>query len=269
MEWTRRRVFAALGVAAGSCALTSCTRQGMKASREKTEPGVLPWTYHELDPETTAERAYLLHYEGHCMYGVFKSIVGQLAERYGEPYRSFPCGMMTYGAGGVASFGSLCGALNGAAAAIALFARGKEQQATLTNQVFLWYEQTELPIYVPVRPKLTLEMPKSLARSILCHPSVGAWCKVSGYPVGGKEHMERCARLTADTARQTVLVLNEGLSGGLSRPRIGDEQVEGCNACHDRNGDRRDTLARMTCGSCHTSLSDKHPNVAAKPQGQL
>ncbi|MBP7050995.1 MAG: C-GCAxxG-C-C family protein [Phycisphaerae bacterium] len=269
MECTRRAVFGTLGVAAGSCLLSSCTRQEMRTTQEKTGSDVLPWSYHELDPETTAERAYLLHYEGHCMYGVFKSIVGQLAGQYGEPYRSFPCGMMTYGAGGVASWGSLCGALNGAAAAIALFARKKEQQAGLTNQLFFWYEQTELPVYVPAQPKLAMQMPKSLARSILCHPSVGAWCKVSGYPVAGKEHMERCARLTADTARQTVLVLNEGLSGRFSRPRIADEQVGKCNACHDRNGERKDTLAGMTCGSCHTSLSDKHPTVAAKPQGQL
>jgi len=269
MEWTRRTMFGALGVAAGSCLLSSCTRQGMKTTRQKADPSVLPWPYRELDPQATAERAYLLHYEGHCMYGVFKSVLGQLAERYGEPYRSFPYGMMTYGAGGVASWGSLCGALNGAAAAISLFAGGKEQQVSLTSQVFLWYEQAELPVYMPAKPTLDMRMPASVARSILCHPSVGAWCKTSGYPVAGKEHMERCARLTADTARQTVIVLNEGLSGRTARPRVADEQVGQCNACHGRDGERKDTLARMTCGSCHTSLSDRHPEIAASPQKQL
>ncbi|MEN6576153.1 MAG: C-GCAxxG-C-C family (seleno)protein [Phycisphaerales bacterium] len=269
MEWTRRTMFGALGVAAGSCLLSSCTRQEMKTAQEEADPSVLPWPYHELDPETTAERAYSLHYEGHCMYGVFRSILGQLAERYGEPYRSFPCGMMTYGAGGVASWGSLCGALNGAAAAIALFASGKEQQANLTGRLLLWYEQTELPVYVPAKPKLAMQMPASVARSVLCHPSVGAWCKKSGYPVAGKEHMERCARLTTDTARQTVIVLNEGLSGKAVRPMIADEQVGRCNACHGRDGDRKDALARMTCGSCHASLSDKHPEIATGLQKQL
>ncbi|MEN6427596.1 MAG: C-GCAxxG-C-C family protein [Phycisphaerales bacterium] len=269
MEWTRRTMFGALGAAAGSCLLSSCTRQEMKTAQEKADLSVLPWPYHELDPETTAERAYLLCYEGHCMYGVFKSIVGQLAERCGEPYRSFPCGMMTYGAGGVASWGSLCGALNGAAAAISLFVPKKELQAKLTGQLFLWYEQAELPVYAPAKPKLAMQMPTSVARSVLCHPSVGAWCKKSGYPVAGKEHMERCARLTADTARQTVIVLNEGLSGKAARPLIADEQVGRCNACHGRDGDRKDALARMTCGSCHASLSDKHPDTSIKPQGQL
>lgn len=203
------------------------------------------------------------------MYGVFKGIVWQLAERYGEPYRSFPCGMMTYGAGGVASWGSLCGALNGAAAVIGLFASRKEQQASLANQVFLWYEQTELPVHIPAQPKLDMEMPASVAHSVLCHPSVGAWSKASGYPVAGKEHMERCARLTADTARQTVIVLNEGLSGRVARPMLADEQVSQCNVCHGRDSERRDALAGMTCGSCHSSLSDKHPDVSVKPRKPL
>jgi hypothetical protein len=265
MEWTRRNVFGAVGIAAGSCLLSSCARQEIKTAQPVKSPDVLPWSYHELDPETTAERAYLLHYEGHCMYGVFKSIVGQLAERYGEPYRSFPCGMMTYGAGGVASWGSLCGSLNGAAAAVALFASGKEQQTRLTGQILLWHEQSELPTYVPAKPKLDMRIPGSIARSVLCHPSVSLWCKASGYPVAGKEHMERCARLAADTARQTVRVLNEGLSGDLAHPIAADNQANQCSACHGREGQRKDALGRMTCGSCHSSLSDKHPTVAARP----
>ena len=268
MQLTRREVFGAMGIAAGSSVLSSCTRQEMKTAQSKTGPDAVPWPYHELDPQTTAEQAYLYHYQGSCMYGVFKSIVGQLAERYGEPYRSFPCGMMTYGAGGVAGWGSLCGALNGAAAVIGLFASRKEQ-ASLVNQVFLWYEQTELPIHVPAQPKLDMEMPASVAHSVLCHPSVGAWSKASRYPVAGKEHMERCARLTADTARQTVIVLNESLSGRVARPTLTDEKVSQCNTCHGRDSERRDVLARMTCGSCHSGLSEKHPDVSTKQQELL
>jgi hypothetical protein len=229
----------------------------------------LPWPYHELDPEQTAERAYSYYYEARCMYGVFKSIVGQLADRYGEPYRSFPFAMMTYGAGGVASWGSLCGSLNGAAAAVALFASGKEQQTSLTNQVFLWYEQSELPLYVPAKPKLDMQIPGSVAHSILCHPSVSTWSKASGHPVEGKERSERCARLVADIARQTVLVLNEGLSSGIARPASEDEQSRRCNACHGKESRRKDALAKMTCGSCHSTLPDKHPQISAKPHKQL
>lgn len=265
MGWTRREVFGALGVVVGPCLLSSCARQERRAAQESASPGVLPWPYHELNPDATAERAYLCHYEGHCMYGVFKSIVGQLADRYGEPYQSFPCGMMTYGAGGVASWGSLCGALNGAAAAIALFASSKEQQTNLTAPILLWYEQSELPTYAPAKPRLEMQVARSTARSVLCHPSVSLWSKASGHPVAGKEHMERCARLAADTARRTVLVLNEGLSGKLAHSATADEQVGRCNACHGREGARKDALTRMTCGSCHSLPADKHPGLPARP----
>jgi hypothetical protein len=258
-------VFGAVGIAAGSCVLSSCARQEMKTAQGEAGPDAVPWPYHELDPQTTAERAYSYYYEGHCMYGVFKSIIRQLAERYGEPYRSFPCGMMTYGAGGIASSGSLCGALNGAAAAIALFAAGRQQQTSLAGQLFLWYEQTKLPVHVPAQPKLDMKMPASIAHSVLCHPSVGAWSKVSGYPVAGKEHMERCGRLTADVAKRTVIVLNEGLSARIARPVAVDPQVSQCNACHGRESERKDALVQMMCGSCHSSLSDKHPNVSTRP----
>ncbi len=264
MRWTRREAFGALGAAAGSCMLSSCTREEMRASQEKMDPGALPWPYHELDPETTAARAYSCHYEGHCMYGVFRSVIGQLADRYGEPYRSFPCGMMSYGAGGVGGWGSLCGALNGAAAAIALFAPDRQKHASLINRVFLWYEQTELPVYLPAEPKLDMRIPPSTAHSVLCHLSVSVWCKTSGHRVGSKEHMERCARLTADTARRTVLVLNESLSQGLVPAMTAEESAGRCNACHGREGTRKDALARMTCGSCHTTLSDKHPDASIK-----
>ncbi len=266
MELTRREAFGAVGIAAGSCILSSCAPQEMKTPQGKTGPDVVSWLYHELEPQTTAERAYLYHYEGHCMYGVFKSIIGQLADRYGEPYRSFPCGMMAYGAGGIAGWGSLCGALNGAAAVISLFTSGREQRTSLTHQVFLWYEQTELPAHIPTNPKLDMKMPASIAHSVLCHPSVSVWHKASRFPVAGKEQGERCARLTADTARQTVIVLNEGLSGRVAPPVTADNQASQCNACHGRDSERRDALSRMTCGSCHSSLSDKHPDVSTRPR---
>ena len=127
---------------------------------------------------------------------------------------------------------------------------------------------SDLPTYVPAKPKLEVRIPRSIAHSVLCHPSVSRWCKASGYPVAGKEHMERCARLAADTARQTVIVLNEGLSGRLAHPIAADEQVDRCIACHGRESPRKDASAKMTCGSCHSLPADTHPDLPAKPRTQ-
>jgi hypothetical protein len=49
------------------------------------------------------------------MYAVFRGIVGALGDRFGEPYSWFPFEMMVYGLGGVAGWGTLCGALNSGA----------------------------------------------------------------------------------------------------------------------------------------------------------
>ncbi len=79
------------------------------------------WSYVKLDPDITAGIAYQGHNEGGCMYGVFKSIVSQLEKKNSESNITFPYHMMKYGSGGVGNYGSVCGALNGAAAAIGTF----------------------------------------------------------------------------------------------------------------------------------------------------
>ncbi len=261
MAFTRREVFGAIGVAAGSCVLSSCAREELSPQRDGPTFGRLPWPYTELDPQAVAERAYGYYSEGHCMYAVFKGILAPLAERHGEPYRSFPCEMMAYGAGGVAGWGSLCGALNGAAAAIALFAADKEQRASLTGRVFLWYEQTELPVWAPAAPRLEMQGFPSVAHSVLCHASVARWSKAAGHPVGGREQVERCARLAAETARQTANALNEGLAAPRAQIPGADPQVIRCNSCHGPGGERKNAMGRMTCGSCHDPLAETHPKI--------
>ena len=78
------------------------------------------WKYSHLDPAVTAELAYKYYTEGSCMYATVKSIISQLAEKIGEPFKSFPIHLFKYGHGGVGGYGSICGALNGSAALIGL-----------------------------------------------------------------------------------------------------------------------------------------------------
>ena len=85
MTLTRREVLSAVSIAAGSCALSSCAIEEMGASKEGIAKSAYPWKYAKLDPEKTAQRAYAECPKGHCMYGVFASVMSQLAEKYGEP----------------------------------------------------------------------------------------------------------------------------------------------------------------------------------------
>ena len=112
----------------------------MISSSERSGTISFPWKYAVLNPEVTAEIAYKDYEKGHCMYGVFSSVISQLADTYGEPYRSFPLEMMRYGFAGVAEWGSLCGAVNGAAALIGLFTKKEEELKELIDELFLWYE---------------------------------------------------------------------------------------------------------------------------------
>jgi hypothetical protein len=192
------------------------------------------------------------------MYGVFASVLLQLAKEHGEPYRSFPVDMMSYGAGGTGAWGSLCGALNGSAALIGLFVEKEEDQKILIDRLFLWYEQTELPVYIPQRPAYNIEIPRNVSDSILCHVSVTKWCKVSGHKTFSKGQKERCKRLTADTARKTVEILNAHFAGRASVTRQFSNETKQCRSCHTKGSELQNTRGKMSCTNCHSVDMDEH-----------
>ena len=175
---TRREVLGSIGIAAGTFAVSGCLEAASYDTLEEAEKSTFPWTYAKLDADVTAERAYILTSKG-CMYAAFTSIVGQLAEKFGEPYKSFPFDMMVYGRAGIHGWGSLCGALNGAAAAISLFAPS-DKRRNLIHELLRWHEKTPLPVYIPKKPELEIEIPPSIANSELCRISRGNWSRSSG-----------------------------------------------------------------------------------------
>jgi len=110
-------------LSAGSIAGLTLIGAGVSGYAVGKEPASteFPWTYKKLRTKKTSTRGYKDYFQAGCMYGVFEAIVGQMGDKWGEPYSSFPMGMISYGGGGIALWGSTCGTLNGAAAAIALF----------------------------------------------------------------------------------------------------------------------------------------------------
>ena len=260
---TRRQILGPIGLAVGSCVLSSCLSRNVASSPGKGGKAGFPWPYAELDPDVTAERAYYDCVKGHCMYGVFAPAVEQLAERRGEPYQSFPIGMMRYGAGGTGGSGSLCGALNGAAALIGLFAESEEQTKKLIGGLFLWYEQAELPVYVPRKPVLDIDVPTSVSNSVLCHVSATRWCDMAGCKTFSKPQKERCKRLTADTAKKTVEILNASFAGDYQAVAELSEDVQSCKSCHTKGSEISNSRGTMSCGSCHFSLTKDHPGFPA------
>jgi len=210
------------------------------------------WEYHPLDPAVTAQLAYNNYDSGSCMYATFKSIISQLADKFGEPYSSFPLHMMKYGHGGVGGFGTICGALNGAAAIIGLFVAEKAIQESLITGLFRWYEGTKLPEFRPQKAILEFTPLPTISHSTLCHASNTNWVKEAGYKVNSDERKERCRRLTSDVASRISTALNEYFSNTYVTAGHDNETVRKCMTCHGDNGKLANISSKMDCTSCHT-----------------
>jgi hypothetical protein len=218
----------------------------------KPAPATTPWAYHALDPEATGERGFAGYSKAHCMYGSFEAVVGQLGEKYGDPYKSFPFAMMKYGAGGVNGWATLCGSLNGGAAAIQLLSPDPNP---LIDELFVWYDKEPLPDYVSKAAKYP-NLP-SVSGSPLCHVSISNWCAKTGKKSFAPERNERCALITASVARHVALLLNQQAAGTKVVSALPAEAA-GCMSCHEKGSEREDARTKMTCPQCHFHLGTEH-----------
>jgi hypothetical protein len=166
--------------------------------------------------------------------------------------------MFKYGHGGVGGYGSVCGALNGAAAVIGLVITDKVTQDKIIADIFQWYEKESLPLYNPVNPGLDFNPPKVTANSVLCHASNTNWCKAAGFKVNSKERKERCRRLTGDVAQKVTTVLNDVAANTYVTNVNNNEAANSCLACHGSEGKVNNISVKMSCTSCHTESLGHH-----------
>ena len=215
-------------------------------------PGENDWEYFLLDPAATAQLAYDKYSEGSCMYAAILSVVSQLAEKFGKPFASFPIHMFKYGHGGIGGFGSVCGALNGAAAVIGLLITDKSVQDKMITDLFQWYEEEPLPKFSPDKPVFDYTPVKSISNSVLCHASNTNWSKESGFHVNSSERKERCRRLTSDVTEKVTVALNEISTSAYVTNMHSNHEVNSCISCHGDEGKIKNTSVKMSCNSCHS-----------------
>ncbi len=244
-----------LGVAAGALMF------GTGIAGAQAQGGVVaesPLPYVELDPEEARLRAHAAYFRAGCSYAVFYSIVSMLREKVGGVYNQIPLRMLGYGRGGAAEWGTLCGTLNGAGAAINLVAPDADVNKMLAD-IIGWYTITPFPskesddiavangYKYDAKAPISIVLPQSTSNSPLCHASVAEWIKASGFPASAPERKERCGRLCGDVAAKTVTVLNAWKAGTFAPVfKISDETAN-CLSCH---GDQQ--VGKMSCTSCHT-----------------
>lgn len=258
----RSAVAASLGLFGGSLVATAAAqeRQVPITANVATPAYPWPWPYTRLDPEDLRKRGHKGYYDGACAYGAFHAIVGSLAEKIGEPFTLVPTQMLYFGSGGGAGWGTLCGALNGAAAAISLVLN-RANAASVVSELFGWYTAVKLPTdisndYAVRRVFLVNRNDKELTQTIsstpLCHGSVSKWCTETRLKVTSPERSERCARLTGDTTARAVELLNDFFDGQFRAAFVPPKSVTECMTCHDATAlGHVHSTNKMDCKQCH------------------
>ena len=225
-------------------------------------PTGFTWPYAALDPEVVRIKGHDTFWGGYaCSSGAFDGMISALQEAMGAPYNDFPTKMLIFGHGGGAGWGTICGALNGAAAAIALVTE-KAVSDVLVNELIGWYTLEKFPselkksntyasehTYVNNTHDMVLE--QGICGSPLCHVSVTHWCGIAELPVGSNERKERCARLTGDVAAKAVELLNAHFNGSFVAEYHTPDDVTDCLTCHGSAGMMANVAMKQTCIPCH------------------
>jgi hypothetical protein len=194
-----------------------------------------------------------------CSYAAFHAIIAALREKVGEPFHSLPTEIMIFGHGGGVGWETLCGALNGSAAAISLVC-DKKTSDKLVSELFSWYTQAPLPTDKSNRygvekqytvNKYDQKIQPCNSGSPLCHVSSTKWCDSTKVEITDIKRLERCARLTGDTVAYARQILNDNHDNRFKASYQEPETVKACNACQGKGGEQVDVLSKMNCQQCH------------------
>ena len=214
-----------------------------------------PYPYASIDPEQARVNAHTLYWNGmDCCSGVFGGLSKCLEESIGEPYTSFPIEIMLFGRGGGVGWGSICGALNGAAAFVSLVTE-KAPSGALVNEIWGYATTENLPsdtansTTYPTQ-NYTGDLAQNISGSPLCHASVSQWCLIANKKVGDVERKERCARLAGDIAAKTAEVLNAHFASTFTGTFVDPATNAVCMSCHG-GAMANNVMTHMECAPCH------------------
>lgn len=244
-----RRECLGVGLATVTAAAGAAGCSMLQKSPQSPSSAALPWPYPEFNVEQVRKRGYEYKYEKACMYGVVKALAVSAAEQNPYPWNTLPLDAFYYGRGGAYLWGTLCGALNGGLFVLTL-ALGDCPQAA--DDLMTWYMKTPLPSLKHDAYCRFKNQPQTVAGSPLCHQSVGMWIKASGKGVHTPERIERCAKLTGDTAAYVAEILNRARHGEYKPTALPPDPVTDCLGCHfGPKTVKDDTIAKMQCLDCH------------------
>jgi len=236
-EPSRRELLIGTGkLAAGAAVVGVGASALINNANASSGPQPTPWGYVKLDPAKVAQAAYDNWYKHYCCYAVAESIIAPLREKIGGPYKNLPVEAFIFGHGGTVGFGTLCGTLMGTGIATS-FALGRKDGEAVLRDMMAYYSEADMPIFKPKSPKAQVKN-TNISESPLCHISVGKWMKKEGVALKSAERKDRCARVAADIAYHTVVLMNK-VSDGTYESETGSPSAEygittqdNCMECH-------------------------------------
>lgn len=259
-KFLKNSLMYAVGATAGIAGLSALGNDDIYASEEKVKH---PFIYKKQNPEEGRILAHDTYYKGGCGYAGFHGVVKLLQDNVGGAYNGIPTKLMSFSGGGIKGWGTICGALNGACAAINLSFNGKDS-GKIINELMSWYCNTALPTDVSNKlaedkkfevDKGFAALTQNVSNSPLCHASVTGWCNVSGNTVHSPEQKERCARLSGDTVAKAIELMNNVADNKFEAEYVPADEIKKCNSCHGYKKDVENVASKMNCTSCH----EPHP----------
>lgn len=282
-ELTRRNLLGRAGLALGGLATMSALQACGEDDSDSTPAGPtvkdFPYEQHltaayRLDPAPIREAAYHAYYAGGCCHGAYSALLGHLATTAGKPFDLLPMDFGKFGGGGVAGYGSICGAVLGGVMVINMIVSDATARGNMMTDLMRWYEGEAFPKYLPAAvDALETGTTKDFSatgivtlqrapRSHLCHASVSDWCAANGVSAGGADKKARCARLTADVAGKVAEIINTYLDGtGSYAVTPIDAASATCLSCHPGSSTSQPVASGMACTTCHSDKASGHPGT--------
>lgn len=258
----------AVGAVAGVVGLNALAG-GKILANQKSAVWPMPWV--TIDPEAVRLKAHHLYWaDKDCSAGCFGAFTELLTEKLPDPWANIPMEIMLYGRGGGNGWGTLCGAVNGAAAIISLVAT-KADSGKLINEIWGWAASTAFPTDAANQAavdgkyqdkKFNGTLLQNVAGSVLCHPSVTQWCAQAKKKVTDTERKERCARLTGDIAAHTAEILNAHFAKQFQPTYVTNPNIAQCMTCHGPVV-YNNVNSQMDCVQCHGFPHSSTTNVVA------
>ena len=179
-----------------------------------------------------------------------EGLLGKLQDEVGYPFDHVPTKAFWPFRGGLANWGSICGAIPPAVTIMSMVLE-EERFMELSDELMAWYQKFPFPEYQPAG----LDLPQVEVNSSLCHISVTKWMVEAGVESRGDDKRgERCAGVTADVAKFAAEMLNKEFEEGYVAEMAPAAAAEDCMECHAN--EPYPSLGKEDCTECHGDPHD-------------